>query len=535
MAKKKKRKIAVIDLETDPFLFGRKPEPFAAGFFDGDAYVEFWGADCVQQLLDYLEDCEHEYYIYAHNGGKFDFIYFVEKKAIENPVKVINGRIVSARLGRHILRDSYAILPMPLSAYKKDEIDYSNFEADKRDLHRADILHYLAKDCEYLYDLLKAFVDRFGVQLTIGGTAIKTLEKFHPFARQNARHDEKYRPYYFGGRVQCFERGHIKKALKVYDVNSMYPFVMSDRLHPTGRQYFDLDVTALEFDDEYNIKGFENVPYFITFTGENFNALPSRTKQGLDFNIAYGEFNTVSHEFKVAMKYGLIKPEQITRVLLAGETINFNEYVQHFNSEKINAKASGDKIAEIFAKFLLNSAYGKFGQNPDNFKDWIFRADDISAVDLINAGYVMAQDFQEIELWERNSESESYLDVATAASITSAARSVLLEAMQSAKGLVYCDTDSMICESYIGNIDKFKLGAWDLEKTGDEVYIYAKKIYALYSAGECVKLACKGVRMTGDDILKLIGGKDYNWKRDAPAFKMSGNYSFVERTLKHHV
>ena len=209
--------------------------------------------------------------------------------------------------------------------------------------------------------------------------------------------------------------------------------------------------------------------------------------------------------------------------------------MQHFNSEKINAKASGDKIAEIFAKFLLNSAYGKFGQNPDNFKDWIFRADDISAVDLINAGYVMAQDFQEIELWERNSESESYLDVATAASITSAARSVLLEAMQSAKGLVYCDTDSMICESYIGNIDKFKLGAWDLEKTGDEVYIYAKKIYALYSAGECVKLACKGVRMTGDDILKLIGGKDYNWKRDAPAFKMSGNYSFVERTLKHHV
>jgi hypothetical protein len=37
--------------------------------------------------------------------------------------------------------------------------------------------------------------------------------------------------------------------------------------------------------------------------------------------------------------------------------------------------------------------------------------------------------------------------------------------------------------------------------------------------------------MTGDDILKLIGGKDYNWKRDAPAFKMSGSYSFVERNL----
>ena len=81
MARKKKEKpqtrIAVIDFETDPFLYDRVPEPFSAGFYDGETYIDFWGDDCADQLICYLESRKDNLIIYAHNGGKFDFYYGV--------------------------------------------------------------------------------------------------------------------------------------------------------------------------------------------------------------------------------------------------------------------------------------------------------------------------------------------------------------------------------------------------------------------------------------------------------------------------
>jgi hypothetical protein len=225
------KKLAVIDLETDPFKWGRVPKAFASAFFDGEQYINFWGADCVHLLVEYILSLEDEYYIYAHNGGKFDFFYLMEEGVLDNPVKIINGRIVTAAMGKHELRDSYAILPIPLKAYEKDEIDYAKFEFDKREKHKPEILKYLRHDCEYLYTLVDKFLNRFGLNLTVGSTAIKELQKFHKFEKTKRWHDEIYRPYYFGGRVQCFEHGILEGDFKVYDVNSMYPHVMKNYKH----------------------------------------------------------------------------------------------------------------------------------------------------------------------------------------------------------------------------------------------------------------------------------------------------------------
>jgi len=70
------RKLAVIDLETDPFQHGRLPEPFLSGFDNGEQVVEFWGDDCILRLVEFLATLKEPHIIYAHNGGKFDFFYF---------------------------------------------------------------------------------------------------------------------------------------------------------------------------------------------------------------------------------------------------------------------------------------------------------------------------------------------------------------------------------------------------------------------------------------------------------------------------
>ena len=71
------KNLAVLDLETDPFKHGHVVQPFLAGFYDGARQISFWSDDCVAKLVGALEQESKEWVIYAHNGGRFDFFYFL--------------------------------------------------------------------------------------------------------------------------------------------------------------------------------------------------------------------------------------------------------------------------------------------------------------------------------------------------------------------------------------------------------------------------------------------------------------------------
>lgn len=531
-AKKEKAKIAVIDFETDPFLYGRIPRPFAAGFFDGEIYREFWGDKCAEYLVSFISTLETPYIIYAHNGGKFDFFYLLPW--LQNPLKIINGRITKAGFCNiHQLRDSYAILPVPLKAYQKDDIDYACFEKDKREKYKADILHYLAKDCEYLFNLVSAFAERFGDKLTIGGTAISKLREIHPFPTGNAAHDEKFRPFYFGGRVQCFDAGILKGDFKIYDVNSMYPDRMKNAIHPVGRGYACPVNPKLLPDGK--LKGFGNRPYFAEIIAKNRGAFPVRTKEGLSFEQKEGRFFTTSHEIEIALRYNLADIKQVVSAFVPQQLISFGDYVDIYSAEKIAAKKSGDKVSEIFSKLLLNSAYGKFAQNPENYFEYkiIGNVSELSREDF--AEWDLYEIHGDYQIWRKPAKAKSYFDVATAASITGASRAKLLEGLALSVNPIYCDTDSIICESFNGETDDSKLGAWKCEGEADTVAIAGKKLYAAFQAGKCVKLASKGARLTGRDVVALCKGQAFEWKSDAPSFGLGHAPNFTHRKITKRI
>lgn len=570
--KRVKRKVAAFDFETDPFLYGRVPRPFCAGIAirenDDILYKEFWGDDCVQELIKFLWTYPDPLKIYAHNGGKFDFVYLLQTGLLEGQPRIINGRIVEAKLDKHMLRDSFAIIPVALEQYQKEEIDYKLFESDKRDDNKVEILTYLKSDCIYLLDLVEKFIERFGDNLTVGSLAIKKLMEFHPFERVNETADIQLRKYYFGGRVQCFKNGALSGAFKIYDVNSMYPAVMSQSEHIIGETALNI---RSNFDKYINVKTgrlkspFLGKPYFIRFKGTNKNAIPTRDKDGaLDFTVDEGIFNSCSHEITVGIKYGLIKIEEIEELVIAQETIKFDDYVNTYITDKIEAKERGDKAAELFAKLLLNSAYGKTAQNPANYYDWLFCepdeygkiiADNKHAIKEWESEYGLEYivvdgkwsdvfdvpppkfwelefDYGEGEIWKRPLAEHKYYDVAIGASITSAARAVLLEAIINADTPLYCDTDSIICNE-LHKVDSHptRLGAWDLEAEGNDLYIYGKKVYALYDGEKLVKKACKGVKLSGEQIADLCNGLTATWENQAPTFKLGGGAEFVQRIL----
>jgi len=527
--------IAVLDFETDPFEYDKKPDPFACGLYTGASFLYFWGDDCAQQAMDHVATLPGKFVIYAHNGGKFDFYFLL--KWIKGKVRIVNGRILQCQIGKHELRDSWAILPFPLREYEKDKIDYEKFKRDKRDANREEIIAYLKGDCVYLYDLVWQFMVRFGESLTIGAMSMRKLSERHPFERLKQEQDEFLRPFNFGGRTQCFKTGIIRGDYKVYDVNAMYPFVMANVKHPISNQYHVGDKITAD-------------TCFVRFIGKNDGAIPFRGENGLDFTKEYGDFHATIHEIEAAQDLGLLRIDKIIYTVDFYERSDFKEYIDEFHALRREAQATDDKAGNLLYKFLLNSSYGKFSQNPENHWEY-----EISEHEL-EPPWELAETHGPYLLYKKPPKVKRYFNVATGASITGAARSLLLRGIAGATVPLYCDTDSLICADLDAVIDARRLGAWKLEASGNCVAIAGKKMYAVFAVdqyaadyamsvkkklaeiplvpryGYCIKQASKGVRLTPKQIVQVATGETVEHFNPVPKFRRDGGATFLKRRIK---
>jgi DNA polymerase elongation subunit (family B) len=512
-----------MDFETDPFEFGTVVKPFACGLYDGKNFASVWSSKCAEKMVEHLNTLDPAI-VYIHNGGRFDIFFLL--KYLHAEMRIINGRIVSARLGDHEIRDSYSIIPVALSQYKKDDIDINKLRRECREAHRVEILSYLRGDCVYLHELVTAFREDFGEFLTIGSAAMNQLRKFHPFELGNAYLDEKFRKqFFFGGRVQCFKSGVIDAPFSIYDVNSMYPHVMKNVMHPTGKA-FELDTQVGRKTHFVMAEGWQRGPYGV---------FPLRNRQGgIDFTTEYGRFACTIHEWNMALETGWFKPRKVIKVYNFEQTICFPDFVDHFYSARMKAKKDGDKIRLIFYKLILNSAYGKFAQNPDNFCDWAITQNQ-RLPEPWTEHFIHNEG--EYVIWKKGITRHSYYNVCIGASITGAARAQLANGLFRSTGSFYCDTDSIICRRLSG-VEKSDtvLGAWKLEAQGERLAIAGKKLYAGFDAdGECVKMASKGARISPEEIVRVAQGETVTFRKDAPTFKLDGRVEFVERRIRRTV
>lgn len=520
------------DCETDPFEYGLIPIPFVWGFFTPKkGYVSFWGegvsretqgADCTRKFIDYLYSLDEPHLIYMHNGGKFDFMFLLP--FLHGNMKIVNGRILEAKIGPHTIRDSYAAVPVSLSTYKKDDIDYEKMRADVRHLNKDEILHYLGGDVRYLYEMMVGFQNEFGDVLTIGTAAMRALKEFHKFEEFNREQDTFFRRFYFGGRNQCFDSGVLSGKWKVYDVNSMYPACMRSMLHPVSTSYIE----STRFDEKTD---------FVIVEGRNFGALPLKDpkRHFLDFATERGTYYVTGHELRAALDTGTFEIERIVSAFEFSARITFEEFVDTYYTKRLVAKDAGEDLLVLFYKLILNSGYGKFCLNSDNFKDW-----QITGIDeQLDWPWEMEVQNGDFILWSKPSLQTKFFNVATGASITGAARSQLLRGLAAATHPVYCDTDSIICESLACDSDSKKLGAWKLEAEGDEIAIAGKKLYALYNNGTVYlddkgkpKQASKGARLSADQIRRAAEGGKEIFMNPVPAFKIDGKHQFIKRSIQ---
>lgn len=523
---KKIKPFATIDCETNPFEFEAVIKPFIWGYYDENGFSYFYD---TAEFVEFLQ--KQERIIYAHNGGKFDFHFLLEHIPEQDNVMVINGRIAKIKLGECELRDSYLLLPVPLSAYQKDEIDYNIFTEELRDKgeNPSLIKSYLYGDCKYLYDILSVQFSIYGQKLTLASSAFDFWHtNFSPLQnkpRTSERFFDEFKPYYYGGRVECFQKGIIEGEFEVHDINSAYPYAMQFE-HPIGDEY------------KFSRKLPDNLELcFIDLVAESRGIFPFRCPETKRLIFpADGElrrFKVTSWELKKALElFPDFKIDKVYECFQFQNSINFKDYVAHFYKEKALHK-NGDAAKYLLAKLYMNSLYGKFGQSPLDHRNYAL-INPAHIEGYINEGFafegILGVNALMSEPISKN--RRRFFNVATAASVTGFVRAFLFEHIHNSENPIYCDTDSLAARKFNGELGK-ELGQWDFEGKFDAGAIGGKKLYAFkYKGQEKYKISSKGAKLNEKQIFAIAKGEIIEYKNNAPTFSINKAPEYITRNIR---
>lgn len=207
----KKHPFAVVDIEAREWV-----KPYAVGVLCEDVYRQFDGEwSCIRQALEYfLRPDFAGYWIYAHNGGNYDFLFFV-RELLRQPLRdkyrvdltpvgstIIRVDIIERVAGQHepgcedklcpgcvgkrnkdrlqkwSFLDSAKLMPLPLADVgeafgitKKVKLSMS-YDDLARPENYAVMSHYLETDCKSLYEAITMMQDRIN---DLGGQIGVTL------------------------------------------------------------------------------------------------------------------------------------------------------------------------------------------------------------------------------------------------------------------------------------------------------------------------------------------------------------------------
>lgn len=429
------------------------------GVFDGVNYFHFRS---VPDFLDHiLQSSYRNYRWFAHFGGRYDlnfvFDFIRSRKDCAVSFYCSGSMVIQMKIKRNgiitKLCDSFRLLPAALAElgnafnvkHKKTSYDFSAMEYGR------ELIEYNELDCRCLYECLERFYAETGVQSeTFASHSMKVFRKDHLKSLiWKPRQDviDFIRPSYHGGRVEVFKSHH--NQLNAYDVNSMYPYVMQ-----FGQPVAYLGESRKLLDSKY---GFVNAT--VKIPDCYIPSLPVRKgKLYFPMGTITGTWSTA--ELIAAVERGTKIIKIHTAHYFDTDTV-FKEYILRL----YELKKTATEPTRTIAKFLLNSFYGKFGQNPIK-KVYVTEADaPQDAWPIIDpngnpTGYAY---------FERESHA-AYLLPHLAAAVTSAARIHLLSALSDSS--FYCDTDSVFTTDTMRTSKE--LGGWSEVGSGEARFIQPK-------------------------------------------------------------
>ena len=491
----KQIKLCVFDIETI-----RWKEPYAVGFYDGDIYKVFEGRDCIKQAVKFVVKKKYRgYHIFAHNGGKFDFLFMLDellRKAWRNDYVLKPMRRGSSILRLDVQRvtkkedgtikvhdswkfqDSVGILPNTLKNLaiafdvdnKKGDFEHKKINWRNWKKLRPEWFPYLENDCKGLYQIIRKYeaMEMKESNIDIRKVISVASGAMRSFRRNNLDCvipqykgiEANIRKAYFGGRCEIFKL--FGTDLKFYDVNSEYPAVMENELMPVG---VPVECSGFNIEEDLGIAEVEvTTPKYMKYP-----LLPKRCdKTGkLFFPLGTWKGWYCSPELIKAKQLGY-KIEVLRGYRFKGKLL-FKDYIDHWYKIKSETK---DPAMRLLAKLKMNSLYGKFGQKRDREKVLINPQSTIGLTPLDES----------LPIYTKTIESDScHILPAISAFVCSYARLLLYDYIEQvvAKGgeIYYCDTDSLVTNVELPTSNE--LGAMKLEMNIEKAVFLLPKFYGI--------------------------------------------------------
>lgn len=340
--------------------------------------------------------------------------------------------------------------------------------------------------------------DLGGFAPTIAGQAFRAFRhRFMPsgiLIDDNPAAQKLARDAMHGGRTECHTIGEVGGPVEVVDVNAQYPAIMRKHKMP---MYLLGVYSTVTLDD---IKRWLHDKCVVADVELDTDepAYGVVHEKRLVFPVGRLRLVLTTPELVYAQARGHISRVHSASVYSAG--IIFRSYVDYFHGLRLQAKLAGDDVADVNAKLMGNSLFGKFGQagrrfesigecEPHEAKSWVHMDLDAQTVTNMRALGGLVQS------WVTEGEAmDSH--PAIAAHITAYGRIQIWELAQVAgmANVHYMDTDSLFVTgeglaSLKSRLNPTKLGALKHEGTHSRALFRGPKDYEL---GDMEKI--KGIR-----------------------------------------
>ena len=368
---------------------------------------EFIYGNSIDDFIKFCANPRENYKLWFHNlkfDGEYIFSYLLNKgytcikdkkeRANKTFTTLISDmgqfysieiyfEIKGSRVNKVTIYDSFKVLAFSVDKIAKDfdlpirklEIDYKQFREVGHILTEEEI-DYIRNDVEIMARALDIMFKRNLTKMTIGSDALgfykKNLKYFHNYYPELPFEiDADIRKSYKGGFTYLnplYKEKEVENGI-VLDVNSLYPSVMMDAKLPFGQPLF--------FDGEYKkdslyplyiqrlscrFKVKEGMIPTIQIKG-NLSFLPNEYLESSNDEIVTLTLTNIDlelflkhYEVKDLYYQGGWKFKQIKGL--------FDEYINYWSTQKINAKKDNNPSLYKISKLMLNSLYGKFAKNP---------------------------------------------------------------------------------------------------------------------------------------------------------------------------
>lgn len=525
---KKNKNYATLDIETyrdvivEPYAVGIYNPKMNKTFYITDYKTK---GEMFIAVIKYLIKKKIKL-VYAHNASNFDNIILMESLRTEG-ITIEGGRegnqIVKLAIiyKRHkiIIKDSYKILPsslkelsiaygeskgiFPHSFIKKDLVNYegpkpgieyyegitqTKYEqiAEKIKI-KEEAEKYVMQDCKILYNIIEQYrttiYEKFKIDIirrdTIAGVAYKiwttTMKNHEEIIRISTTSEmgRDIRQAYYGGisevnipslGIDITNKQSDKVVGYYYDVNSLYPFIMREKLLPIGapmRIYEDKLEEIFGY-CKAEIEAPELAVLLLPIKINGTIKVPTGTWTGWYFSEELKYAKQLGYKIKILEAYNFEK-----------KRIIFKEYIDELYKMK---SETTNKSTRIITKLLLNSLYGIMGYKGKKTLPIKLETNQISTT--------------------FDPEKENYLELSTniaiAAAITSYARIYMYKYRKIA---YYSDTDSIIVKDKLPETDvsNTEIGKFKLElEILNSVHI-TNKTYGIKGSNNQMRIVTAGI------------------------------------------